>query len=194
LVLEHRRREVLHFNVTDHPTSLLVAQQIVEAFAEREGPHYLIRDRDRVYGIEVRQRLSSLGIEEVLTAPRSPWQNAYAERLIGSILRESEPLSYLECSPFEESPNGLLSLLPPIAAASGATKEVSDQAFNPGERCDHRNPGTRRSPPSVRTCCSMILNRTHFWRRTRYDIDASRSETGVKIAPSRRVGRTFAIK
>jgi len=88
LVLEHRRREVLHFNVTDHPTSYWVAQQVVEAFAEREGPRYLIRDRDGVYGTEVRQRLSSLGIEEVLTAPRSPWQNAYAERLIGSIRRE----------------------------------------------------------------------------------------------------------
>src|SRR5215469_7971199 len=88
LVLEHRRREVLHFSVTDHPTSYWVAQQIVEAFAEREGPRYLIRDRDGVYGTEVRQRLSSLGIEEVLTAPRSPWQNAYAERLIGSIRRE----------------------------------------------------------------------------------------------------------
>jgi transposase InsO family protein len=88
LVLEHRRREVLHFNVTDHPTSAWVSQQIVEAFADRETPRYLIRDRDGVYGYEVRRRLRSLGIEEVLTAPRSPWQNAYAERLIGSIRRE----------------------------------------------------------------------------------------------------------
>jgi hypothetical protein len=61
-VLEHRRREVLHFNVTDHPTSAWVAQQIVEAFAGRETPGYLIRDRDCVYGNEVRRRLKSLGI------------------------------------------------------------------------------------------------------------------------------------
>jgi transposase InsO family protein len=88
LVLEHRRREVLHFNVTDRPTSGWVAQQIVEAFANRETPGYLIRDRDGVYGNEVRRRLQSLSIEEVLTAPQSPWQNAYAERLIGSIRRE----------------------------------------------------------------------------------------------------------
>jgi len=88
LVLEHRRREVLHFNVTDHPTSAWVSQQIVEAFGDREAPRYLIRDRDGVYGDEARSRLKSLGIEEVLTAPRSPWQNAYAERLIGSIRRE----------------------------------------------------------------------------------------------------------
>ena len=88
LVIEHRRREVLHFNVTDHPTSAWVAQQIVEAFADREAPRYLIRDRDGVYGNEVRRRLESLGIAEVLTAPQSPWQNAYVERLIGSIRRE----------------------------------------------------------------------------------------------------------
>jgi transposase InsO family protein len=88
LVLEHRRRELLHFNVTDHPTSGWVAQQLVEAFADREAPRYLIRDRDGVYGNEVRGRLRALRIEEVLTAPQSPWQNAYAERLIGSIRRE----------------------------------------------------------------------------------------------------------
>ena len=88
LVIEHRRREVLHFNVTDHPTSAWVAQQVVEAFANREAPKYLIRDRDGVYGNEVCRRLGSLGIAEVLTAPQSPWQNAYVERLIGSIRRE----------------------------------------------------------------------------------------------------------
>jgi hypothetical protein len=82
LVLEHRRREVLHFNVTEYPTSAWVAQQIVEAFADRETPRYLIRDRDGVYGNEVWSRLKSMGIGEVLTAPQRPWQNAYAERLI----------------------------------------------------------------------------------------------------------------
>ena len=88
LVLEHRRREVLHFNVTEHPTSAWVAQQITEAFGDRGGPRYLIRDRDGVYGSEVRQRLHALHIHEVLTAPQSPWQNPYAERVIGSIRRE----------------------------------------------------------------------------------------------------------
>jgi len=72
LVIEHRRREVLHFNVTYHPTSAWVAQQVVEAFADREAPRYLIRDWDGVYGNEVRRRLGSLGITEVLTAPQSP--------------------------------------------------------------------------------------------------------------------------
>src|SRR6266403_4654845 len=61
---------------------------MVEAFADRETPRYLIRDQDGVYGDEVRRRLKSLGVAEVLTAPQSQWQNAYAERLIGSIRRE----------------------------------------------------------------------------------------------------------
>ena len=88
IVLEHRRREVLHFNVTEHPTAAWTAQQIVEAFADRDAPRYLIRDRDSVYGNEVRLRIASLHIEELLTAPQSPWQNPYVERLIGSIRRD----------------------------------------------------------------------------------------------------------
>src|SRR3954452_663815 len=88
LVLEHNRRKVLHFHVTEHPTGAWTAQQIAEAFADREAAGYLIRDRDSKYSAEVRLRIQSLGIEEILTAPQSPWQNPYAERLIGSIRRE----------------------------------------------------------------------------------------------------------
>src|SRR5437763_4893895 len=87
-VLEHRRREVLHFGVTDHPTAAWTSQQIVEAFADRDAVRFLIRDRDSIYANEVRNRIAALGIEEVVTAPQSPWQNPYAERLIGSIRRE----------------------------------------------------------------------------------------------------------
>jgi putative transposase len=88
VVLEHRRRQVLHFNVSEHPTAAWTSQQIVEAFAERDVPRYIIRDRDGVYGNEVRLRIASLQMEEVLTSPQSPWQNPYAERLIGSIRRD----------------------------------------------------------------------------------------------------------
>ena len=88
IVLEHQRRKVLHFNVTEHPTAAWTSQQIVEAFGDHTAPRYLLRDRDGVYGNEVRSRIASLQIEEVLTAPRSPWQNPYAERLIGSIRRD----------------------------------------------------------------------------------------------------------
>jgi hypothetical protein len=88
IVLEHHRRQVLHFNVTEHPTAAWTSQQIVESFADRDAPRYLIRDRDRIYGDDVRLRISSMGIQEVLTAPQSPWQNPYVERLIGSIRRD----------------------------------------------------------------------------------------------------------
>jgi transposase InsO family protein len=88
VVLAHHRRRVVHFNVTEHPTALWTAQQIVEAFPDDSAPSYLLRDRDRVYGQQFRHRVKGMRIKEVLTAPRSPWQNPFAERLIGSIRRE----------------------------------------------------------------------------------------------------------
>jgi transposase InsO family protein len=88
LVIEHERRRVLHFGVTEHPTAEWTAQQMAEAFSERDAKRYLIRDRDSIYGDEFRRRVHSLAMKEVVTAPRSPWQNAFAERLIGSVRRE----------------------------------------------------------------------------------------------------------
>lgn len=88
VVLAHDRRRVLHFNVAEHPTAAWTAQQIVEAFPEDSAPKYLMRDRDGIYGATFRGRLAGMGIEEVLSAPRSPWQNPFVERLIGSIRRE----------------------------------------------------------------------------------------------------------
>lgn len=88
VVMRHQRREVVHFNVTEHPTAEWTAQQIVEAFPWRDVPRFLLRDRDGVYGKHFRDRVRGLGIEEVITASQSPWQNPYAERLIGSIRRE----------------------------------------------------------------------------------------------------------
>jgi len=88
VVLAHDRRRVLHFNVTEHPTAAWTAQQIVDAFPDDSALSYLLRDRDAVYGHVFRQRVQGLGVGEVLTAPHSPWQNPFAERLIGSIRRE----------------------------------------------------------------------------------------------------------
>ena len=88
VVLLHNRRQVVHFNATAHPTALWTAQQIIEAFPEEIAPRYLLRDRDSIYGEEFRSRVGGMGIEEVITTARSPWQNPYAERLIGSIRRE----------------------------------------------------------------------------------------------------------
>ena len=75
-------------DITPHCDQQRKQEGEAEAFADREVPRYLIRDRDGVYGDEVHRRLQSLGIGEVLTAPQRPWQNAYGERLIGSIRRE----------------------------------------------------------------------------------------------------------
>jgi transposase InsO family protein len=88
VMLAHERRRLVHFHVTEHPTAEWTAQQVIDAFPWDEAPRYLLRDRDRVYGASFRQRVQHMGIEEVVIAPRSPWQNPYVERLIGSIRRE----------------------------------------------------------------------------------------------------------
>jgi transposase InsO family protein len=88
VVLRHHRRRIVHFNVTANPTAQWTAQQITEAFPYDTAPKYLIRDRDEIYGTISTKRIKAMHIEEVLIAPKSPWQNPFAERLIGSIRRE----------------------------------------------------------------------------------------------------------
>jgi transposase InsO family protein len=82
------RRDLVWINVTAIPTAEWVARQITEAFPWNEAPRYMIRDRDRIYGSVVKRRLRAMGIRDKPIAPASPWQNAFAERLIGSIRRE----------------------------------------------------------------------------------------------------------
>jgi putative transposase len=89
IILAHERRRIVHFNVTEHPTAQWTAQQIVEAFPWDTAPRNLLRDRDSIYGAAFQQRVKNLGIEEVKIAPRSPWQNPYCERVIGSIRRDA---------------------------------------------------------------------------------------------------------
>ncbi len=88
VILAHERRRVVHFNVTEHPTEQWTAQQIIEAFPWDTAPRYLLRDRDAIFSSYVQQRIKHMGIEEVLTAPRSPWQNPFVERFIGSVRRD----------------------------------------------------------------------------------------------------------
>jgi transposase InsO family protein len=88
VVLRHDRRRVVHFHVTAHPTSVWVTQQLREAFPFDQAPRFLLRDRDGSYGESFRRGVARMGIEEVLIAPQSPWQNPFAERVIGSIRRE----------------------------------------------------------------------------------------------------------
>jgi transposase InsO family protein len=88
IVLSLDRRRVVHFEVTHNPTQDWLSGQMTEAFPWDTAPRYLLRDRDKSYGPAFRHRVRAMGITEVITAPRSPWQNPYAERLIGSIRRE----------------------------------------------------------------------------------------------------------
>ncbi len=75
VVLLQPRREVVHYNVTAHPTAFWTAQQIIEAFPEETAPRFLLRDRDQIYGGLFRLRVAGMGIEEVVSAAQSPWQN-----------------------------------------------------------------------------------------------------------------------
>src|ERR1022692_1563554 len=88
IIVRLDRRDLVWINVTRHPTAEWIARQITEAFPWDEAPHYLIRDRDRIFGAIVTRRLRAMGIRDKPIAPASPWQNAFPERLIGSIRRE----------------------------------------------------------------------------------------------------------
>src|ERR1700716_1683917 len=88
VILRHERRRLISLSVTDRPTAEWIAQQGNEAFPWDEAPDYMIRDRDAYYGQAVTKRLAAMGIRDHPVAPRSPWQNGHAERLIGSIRRE----------------------------------------------------------------------------------------------------------
>ena len=88
VLLTHQRQRIIHVNITEHPTAAWTAQQMIEAFPDDKAPRWLLRDRDAIYGDVFRRRVAGMGIGEVVCSPSSPWQNPYAERLIGSIRRE----------------------------------------------------------------------------------------------------------
>jgi len=88
VVLSHDRRRIVHLNVTAHPTAAWTAQQLREAWPWDTAPRFVIRDRDAIYGPDVRRTVQQIGIKEVLTAHRCPWQNPFVERVIGSLRRE----------------------------------------------------------------------------------------------------------
>ncbi len=88
LVLAHERRRIVHFAVTALPTAQWTAQQLREAFPWDTAPRYLLRDRDRIFGKDFVDQVEAMGIKQVLSAPQSPWQRAYVERVIGTMRRE----------------------------------------------------------------------------------------------------------
>jgi len=88
VVLHHARRRIVHFNVTAHPTAEWVVRQLRDAFPFDSAPRFLIHDNDSIFGEAVARCLRGMGITQVLTLLGSPWQNAYAERVIGTMRRE----------------------------------------------------------------------------------------------------------
>jgi hypothetical protein len=88
IILAHDRRRIVRFDVSRYPTASWLARQVTDAFPWDSAPRYLLRDRDASYGESFRKQVDAMGITEVITAPHSPWQNAYVERVIGSIRRE----------------------------------------------------------------------------------------------------------
>ena len=88
IIIRLNRRDLVWINVTTNPTAEWIARQITEAFPWNKAPRYLVRDRDQIYGTFVPRRLRAMGIRDKPIAPASPWQNGFAERLIGSIRRE----------------------------------------------------------------------------------------------------------
>jgi Integrase core domain len=88
LILRHDRRELVHVNATDPPTTAWAAHRLVESFPQETAPTYLLRDRDAIYGNVFVRRVKGLGMSEILIAPRAPWQNPFAERGTASIRRE----------------------------------------------------------------------------------------------------------
>ena len=87
VIFGHERRRIIHVAVTDHPTAAWTAQQFRNAFSETDAPRFLLHDRDSVFA-DVASTIMGMNTQAVRTAPRSPWQNAYVERVIGSIRRE----------------------------------------------------------------------------------------------------------
>ena len=157
VVLAHDRRRVLHFNVTAHPTAEWTAQQIGEAFPFDSAPKYLLRDRDRIYGYEFRKQLEVMDIEEVLGAPRSPWQRAYVERVIGSIRRECLD-HVIVCDEESLAPfaSFVFPLLPRLAIALVTGQGFAGSTYDSISRPSHRNSSSRRLAPPLRTLRRLI--------------------------------------
>ena len=147
LVLAQDRRRIIHFNVTAHPTAKWTAQQLGEAFPFDRSLRHLLRDRDGIFGSEFRKAVKAMGIEEVLSVPRSPWQSPYVERVIGTIRREclDHVLVFNEASPYHR-------LLPCIAHSPLPGEGCDGVAARKGagSRTRRCRPGSRWAAPPLR--------------------------------------------
>jgi transposase InsO family protein len=144
VILRLERRRLLSVGVTDHPTAEWIAQQITEAFPWDEAPDHLIRDRDTAYGPVVTHRLIAMGIRDHPIAPRSPWQNGYAERLIGSIRRECLDHIVVWGDVYLRRVLAACQLLQPSPAASLIGRGCTEPSAGSALWFDHHYPDPRR--------------------------------------------------
>ena len=153
-----QKDKIVRFDVTRNPTASWLARQVTEAFPWATAPRYLLRDRDASYGAEFSKRIDAMAIAEVITAPRSPWQNPYIERAIGSIRRESRLHRNLQRAPFTPRSLNVYRLLPPNAHSSLTRQGLP--RLTPGhatrERTSRRRPASQRLASPLRTSRCLI--------------------------------------
>jgi transposase InsO family protein len=160
LVLAHDRRRILHFGVTAHPTAEWTAQQLREAFPWDTAPRYLLRDRDRIFGDAFSKQVQDMAIQEVLSAPRSPWQRAYVERVIGTIRREclDHVIVLNEASLYRHMKSFVTYYHESRTHLSLGKDSPQSRAVQPPELGRIvAIPASRRSPSQVRTARSLKL-------------------------------------
>ena len=174
VVVRIHRRDLVCINVTANPTAEWVARQITEAFPWNEAPRYMIRDRDRIYGAVVTRRLRAMGIRDKPTAPASPWQNGFAERLIGSIRREClDHVIVLGEVHLRRILRSYADYYNGVRTHRSLDKDAP--VFSPGSanRCDQftRRPGRTSSP--LRPCLSFRYTQVRDRRRVPSDSSSS---------------------
>ena len=147
----------IHFNVTAHPTAAWTAQQILEAFPFETVPKYLLRDRDAIYGHVLQQQIEALGITEVLGAPRSPWQRAYVERIIGSIRRDClDHVIVFDESSLRRILVRYLDYYHESRTHLSLDKDAPVPRPGAASRTNRRHPTGRRTSPPIRTTSRLI--------------------------------------
>ena len=159
IILAHDRRKIVRFDVTLHPTAGWLSRQVTEAFPWDTAPRYLLRDRDASYGRYFHSRVEAMGITEVITAPRSPWQNAYVERVIGSIRREClDHVVIFNERHLRRVLSLLHRILPPNEDASCTRQGLPGPSPDPAtqDRKSRGHPAGRRPASSLRTPRRLI--------------------------------------
>ena len=153
VILAHNRRRLVHVAVTEHPTAAWTAQQLGNAFSENDAPGYLLYDRDSVFA-DVATTIARMNIQQMRTAPRSPWHNAYVERVIGSIRREClDHVIVVTATGATSSTHRVRHLLHAVTHAPGPTEGCTDLApgHAGGGRTDNSDAARRRAPPPLRS-------------------------------------------